>query len=178
MILSHYSAQPLAFDPERIYPQNSDVFKPIGFWLSDDGDHGWKTWCGEEDWNVGALAYRADFEILPGANILHLSTAEAIRAFTKTHGLPYPRWPSGSYIDVIDWTRVRQLYDGIIISPYQWDCRLNYDVHWYYSWDCASACIWNLRAIRSVDAVSNGPDCPCETCQMERARDAAEEPRR
>ena len=42
--------------------------------------------------------------------------------------------------------------DGIIIAPYQWYCRMTVD--WYYTWDCASGCIWNLDAIESVNAVT------------------------
>lgn len=41
----------------------------------------------------------------------------------------------------------KSVYDG---APYQWECRLDRDTFWYYSWDCASACIWNLQAVRPL----------------------------
>jgi len=37
---------------------------------------------------------------------------------------------------------VSKEYDGIEIAPYQWDARLS--LIWYYGWDVASGCIWNL----------------------------------
>ncbi|QBI98814.1 hypothetical protein SEA_BOBBY_184 [Mycobacterium phage Bobby] len=52
--------------------------------------------------------------------------------------------------DWIDWGKVAADYGGIIIAPYQWSRRM--DPHWYYTWDCASGCIWNLEAIESLEA--------------------------
>lgn len=53
----------------------------------------------------------------------------------------------------IDWVKVKPLYDGIIITPYQWRCRLDPDIFWYYSWDCASGCIWNLETIETTKEI-------------------------
>lgn len=48
---------------------------------------------------------------------------------------------------MISWKKVRKNYDGIIIAPYQWDCRNASETTWYYPWDCASGCIWNLEKV-------------------------------
>ena len=43
---------------------------------------------------------------------------------------------------MIDWKKVASKYDGIEIVPYQPKARMN--LLWYYGWDIASGCIWNL----------------------------------
>jgi hypothetical protein len=50
----------------------------------------------------------------------------------------------------IDWYRVAEQYDGIIITPYIYERRLTEYTTWYYSWDCASGCIWNGKAIANI----------------------------
>lgn len=47
----------------------------------------------------------------------------------------------------LDWLKVKQKYQGIIIAPYQWKCRMAQETKWYYGWDCASGCIWDLDCI-------------------------------
>ena len=37
-------------------------------------------------------------------------------------------------------------YDGIEINPYQFEARYQYT--WYYGWDIASGCIWNLSGVK------------------------------
>jgi hypothetical protein len=31
-----------------------------------------------------------------------------------------------------------------------WECRLDPAAAWYYGWDCASGCVWNLEVIADV----------------------------
>ena len=55
----------------------------------------------------------------------------------------------------INWQPLTEQYAGIIISPYQWKRRLDGRASdWYYGWDCASACIWDLSAVRPSASVS------------------------
>lgn len=145
MTLVHYSAEPFAFDPERTYPYR-DHFKPVGLWLSVEGnDDGWAEWCRGEEFNIDGLTHCTVFELTPDANVLRLSTPDDVRRMTRLYGVALY---SGGRREYVDWSRVRKQYDGVVISPYQWECRHDRDTHWYYSWDCASACVWNLRAIR------------------------------
>jgi hypothetical protein len=37
-------------------------------------------------------------------------------------------------------------YDGIEINPYQFEARYQY--LWYYGWDIASGCVWNLNNVK------------------------------
>ena len=52
---------------------------------------------------------------------------------------------------IINWLAVARDYDGILIAPYCYTRRMTLD--WYNTWDCASACVWNARAIERVDYV-------------------------
>ncbi len=146
MILTHWSEKPLTLDLDRRYDQDADRPKPAGLWLSDENDHGWKAWCESEEFGLGRLIHSTEFEVV-SARVLHLSTALHLHDFTVQYGAPL--FPGGSS-HWIDWSRVAAEYDGIIISPYQWSCRTGLGTMWYYGWDVASACIWNLEAIRQV----------------------------
>lgn len=145
MTFHHYSAEPFTFDPERPYAQQAERDKPVGLWLSvDDNDEGWKDWCKGNDYGEEGLAHRAEVTLRQKANIRYLTHAGALDEFTALFGvLVY----GSAYID---WRRVTSLYDGIVIAPYIWERRLVRRTFWYYSWDCASGCIWNLKAIEVV----------------------------
>lgn len=153
MKLSHYSAIPRIIFRER---RNTDVyFKPRGLWVSVDGEDDWRAWCEAETFRLQALRFKINIILEPDANILYLRSAADLFTFTegytatdsqvnsimKSHSL------SGTFH--MDWPRVQREYDGIIIAPYQWSQRL--ELMWYYSWDCASGCIWNIEAIQKAE---------------------------
>lgn len=138
MILAHYTDTPLAFDPNRTYEQSRPTFKPTGFWLSVDGDDGWKAWCESELFRLSSLEYRAEFRIREEANVLRLATAADVHEFSE-------RYRDAGFGGWVDWTPVIEQYDGILITPYLW--ALRFDETWYSTWDCSSGCFWNLDAI-------------------------------
>ncbi len=154
--LVHYSAEPLG--ELRVIPQTlgdaNDLFKPRGLWVSDDAcEDNWRTWCEDEGFRLGDLVCVTDIMLKPDASVLVISTAEEIDAFTRRWAVhPFP----GNELNMfIDWPCVRTLYAGLIITPYIWSRRLSIrpgdlDAMWYYSWDCASGCIWDPAAIESV----------------------------
>jgi hypothetical protein len=151
LTLTHHSPEPLVFDPERTYDQAEmrGWGKPRGLWLSDDSDHGWKAWCEAEEWNLGGLDHSAQFRLTPDANVLHIRTPAELKAFSDEYSVEaYPG--SGTLNMVPNWHRVAAEFDGILITPYQWESRYDFDVFWYAGWDCASGCFWNLRAIEPV----------------------------
>ena len=151
MKLIHHSREPFEFDPEHVYGHHDiarAVGKPRGLWLSDeDTDWGWRAWCESEEFNLGGLAYETEFTLAPGANVLVLSTLLDLVAFTGEYGAPLMPDAPTSISKVIDWNRVAAAYDGIIITPYVGEARWNFDLFWYYGWDVASGCIWNLKAL-------------------------------
>lgn len=140
--LSHFTAEPFALDREWQYDQQSrygGYGKPRGLWLSDESDHGWKAWCTSEDWGVETLTHETRFTLAPSHNVLIIDTPEALIEFDQRYG------DGDRYMRNIDWASIIEQYDGIIITPHQWELRL--DMLWYSAWDCASGCIWNLDAV-------------------------------
>lgn len=168
MKLTKYSASPLAFDPDWKYDQDDrrgPYGKPRGFWVSDDSDHGWRAWCEAEEWNLEGLSFKSEFMLAPGHNVLILRGVDELKTFDAEYGMPLEVSPT---MRTIDWPRVAAEYDGIIITPYLWEARYDFDVFWYAGWDCASGCIWNLSAIVPYDYATDkstgasdwtGPPC-------------------
>lgn len=145
--------------------------KPCGLWISVEDyedDQTWKTWCEGEQYEIGGLQYRYSIEI-ESKNILWLRTDDELISFSEKYKgndpSEYDKFCSDQYsehldelykrigkrrlpyIYLIEWGAVKDLYDGIIIAPYSWNLRM--DLQWYYGWDCASGCIWNLSAIKN-----------------------------
>lgn len=156
MILEHYTPHPLVFDTKRAYI-NTRHDKPAGFWVSVRGEDDWPSWCRGEGFREDYLSYCSVVTLEDYANILILGNVDEIRAFAKEFGNPPPGWRLGPGY-YIDWESVQKKYDGIIITPYQWSIRLDSEFSWYYGWDVASGCIWNLDAIKTItgSAVTSG----------------------
>lgn len=136
MELAHFTQQPF-IDLSRVYRQSRN-WKPSGLWVSDEvTEDGWSHFCKRSDFPLGSN--RFDVVLRPDANLLIIDSVTSLMDFDQDYGLGF---------DVI-WPRVEQKYDGIIITPYQWSQRLG-KIRWYYTWDCASGCIWNLDSIERV----------------------------
>jgi len=86
---------------------------------------------------------------------MHLSSAADIDLFTERYG-KYNRllavYEKGREIA---WSLVADEYQGIVIAPYVWSRRLCYGANWYYSWDCASGCVWDASAVAGVSLMQN-----------------------
>lgn len=144
---SHFSAKPVTLRRERVYTQKTHP-KPRGLWLSVDGRQSWDEWCQSEDWGIDWLAHRHSVSLKKNNRVLFLRTPEAIREFTDQYWHDDPlRRTYAHHRWEIDWPRVAQESSGIVIAPYQWSCRLESEFSWYYGWDCASGCIWDLNDI-------------------------------
>ena len=156
------------FDPDRTYPMPKPDMKPRGLWLSVDND--WRRWCegdGMEDWVRGP---EYGFEFIDAGRVLMLTTAQDIDRFTDAFVNRHPeddgmrRWyeqreitrNSGNYIDQyrLNWGVLASEFAGILIAPYIWERRLSPHTSWYYPWDAASACIWDLSVLRCVGPVA------------------------
>jgi hypothetical protein len=156
MKLVHYSSEPLGeLRSVTLPPGNRALMKPAGLWVSDDAcEDNWPAWCAENSFGTDRLTHAHDVELAPGANVLILSTPADIDAF-GAEWCVVPEWAGpimragGSLGSMwLDWPGVMERYDGLIITPYVWERRM--DAMWYYGWDCASGCIWHPRAIASV----------------------------
>lgn len=143
MGLLHYSKKPIErFDKTRRY-SNCGPGKPPGFWVSVEGEMDWREWCESEcPEMLGVHPYEVTLK--PGANVLVIDSLDAIDDFHALH------YGTEGYFGEIRWVDVMQAHDGILIAPYQWSRRMEREFMWYYSWDCASGVIWNLRAVEGV----------------------------
>lgn len=152
MKLVHYSKRHV--ETVRSHKQHPEPDqKPQGFWLSCDGfKMNWREWCEGEQFALDCFTHVHDVRLERSANILRLRSAEDIDAFTERFQQE-PSWAVGRTYTYhqINWRAVAKCYQGIIIAPYIWERRLHEVARWYYCWDCASGCVWDAAAIKSID---------------------------
>lgn len=173
MIIEHYSDRRVG-KPRKPYPQSRDnqwawIGKPHGFWVSVKGEDDWPSWCLSEDFRLEGLTHRHEVILNGNHDVKIIDTPEALEMFHRQYGYDWWEWRGFDQVGfrgdhkherwMIDWEKVAEVYDGIIIAPYQWDYRLPMEwppairghiSNWYYGWDCASGCIWNPAAIARV----------------------------
>lgn len=164
--LYHYSETPIKRLRKNFYEKRGGFYfehsKPTGLWFSVEDyeeDQNWYTWCKENEFRLPSLKHKYLVTIKKNAKMLYLSTEKEIEDF----GIQYQANDQNEfdkyvrrlgrepyrYVYQIRWEEVKTLWDGIIISPYNWKCRHSSSTHWYYGWDCASGCIWNVKAIKN-----------------------------
>lgn len=148
--LYHFSRKPLNFNQNFSYNVARDqFFKPHGLWLSDESKQSivsWRSWCIAEDYSIDALSYRTKF-LVDTNKIIVLSTLKDIDNFTNKYKDNTQNYTS----NYIDWKKVISISAGILITPYIWEARNDHKYFWYYPWDCASACIWDLSAVKLLE---------------------------
>ncbi len=137
----HMSKNPFELE-QRTFKQNIGM-KPFGFWYGFGSE--WIDWTRSEvpDW-VGKYIYSVD---IGNSNVLQINTHMELMQFNREYqsnisGTGHRRLEG----EVIDWKKVADKYDGIEINPYQFEARYQY--LWYYGWDIASGCIWNLKNVK------------------------------
>jgi hypothetical protein len=102
-----------------------------------------------EGYALDCFEYETVIVLSDSANILRLWCPADIDAFHEGYSVQ-----DRYYRPKIDWARVAEEYQGIIIAPYCWQRRLDGPAHsWYYGWDCASGCIWDAEAIAELVAI-------------------------
>lgn len=149
--LVHYSAKPISGPVWSVDQVMVPDMKPRGFWVSVEGNNdGWKEWCESENYNLRSLQHIHEIKLRDDAEILWLRTAADIDRFTA-EWMP-PNFRRASFYS-IPWAPVAMTYQGIIIAPYIHERRLSDVAKWYYTWDCASGCIWDAAAIKSIRAL-------------------------
>jgi hypothetical protein len=172
--LFHYASHPVTLEPRSYtngegFMRDDFGMKPWGLWISVEDyedDTTWKSWCESESFRLRCLTHRHKIILKESANILVLSSHEQIIEFSKQypHNDPadYERFITRNrelpYVYMVKWKEVKAKYDGIIIAPYIWEARFCTCATWYYPWDCASGCIWNLECIESFELFEIIPD--------------------
>jgi hypothetical protein len=155
MDLIHFSKAPLG--PLRSVGQEPvATYKPQGLWLSDEAsEDSWSAWCQDEGFKLEALACRTRVYLDRHATVLIITRAMQLRHFSHRYHAPFlGASRRESYAMAIDWARVAEVYQGIVITPFQPECRLDDATWWYYGWDCASGCIWDADAIARMEPLS------------------------
>ena len=149
--LLKYAPAPFSLDLDRAAARTG-WGKPFGTWVSV-GD-AWKEWCEFESFGLGDLAVVHEMVLKPDHNVLTISSKEGLVRFAEVFAREsdYGYW-------MVEWDRVRDLWDGIIISPYLWGAwYLDERLRFYYGWDCASGCVWDLRAVWSFEVVETSSE--------------------
>lgn len=139
--LIHYSEKSLASVYSVAQDDCHSNFKPSGLWVSVEGDADWPSWCRDENFHLGRLTHQTEIILAPTANILRISDAAGLDEFTK-------EFAYSSY--GVNWPAVAEKWQGIIIAPYCYERRLAGHATWYYTWDCASGCIWDAAAVAEL----------------------------
>lgn len=153
MTFSHWSPRLVTRVRGRrqLKPNMGAYSKPEGFWISVDGENDWLEWTTSEEFPRGKYRHKVK---LDKTKVLFIMTVSELDDFTKRFEKVYD---FGTFQDLgIDWKKVSQKYHGIVIAPYMWQRRMTRHTKWYYGWDCASGCIWNSKAIQSIDVIEDG----------------------
>lgn len=142
MNLSHYSDSDV-LSPHSVHQDGDpERMKPSGLWVSVDGPEDWPWWCTSEQFRDIDAQHHWRITLAESNRVLVLSSVADLEKFNSEYR---DRWDWG----YIRWADVARKWSGIIIAPYQWEYR--FGPLWYYSWDCASGCIWDASDIESVD---------------------------
>jgi len=128
----HMSKDPLTLQ-QQTYEQEGGI-KPNGFWYGFGKE--WISWAKSNmpDW-AGKYIYTVE---VPN-NVLKITSYDELLQFNEEYKANQFQ---------IDWKRVVSKFDGIEIVPYQQKAKMNIDLIWYYGWDIASGCIWNLQNLK------------------------------
>lgn len=164
--LFHFTdKQDMWFDTARIYEQKPLNLKPTGLWLSDEtADNGWFSWCTVNGFWIENLAYAYKINIDLTDGILMIETTDDLVEFinnyqllfeTEIPGLSKEKNESLQSLEAkyINWELVTKNFKGIFIRYHNidWHWRFTSAHLWVSSWDCDSACIWDLSCINSIE---------------------------
>lgn len=148
MRLLHYSAKRLR-NIVSVHQYDHGDMKPQGLWVSVEGEYDWQSWCEGEKYHPERLKRCQEIRLKEDHNICMLDSVLDIHQFAEEYRTGFDGAPENSILAGIHlkWLSVAEEFKGIIIAPYQWECRMDDKVFWYYTWDCASGCIWDASAI-------------------------------
>jgi hypothetical protein len=133
---------------EKQGERRGGAYKPNGLWISVEGgkSFGWRAWCEGERYDNLETKKQTQVVLAKNHGVLWLRTVSEMDAFTEA-------WSDGGYANEPRWSEIASRWRGIIIAPYQWSRRLARNTGWYYSWDCASGCIWDAKAIADLKPI-------------------------
>lgn len=154
MSFEKYENRVIALERDREYAQTGRPdTKPKGLWFSVPSEDDWPHWCESEGFRTDWLQHRHAVAIDSTANLCILTNKEQIDLFHEKYAALLLE--SLQDYELIDWQKVSETYDGIVISPYVWERRNSWPEdskahNWYYGWDVSSGVIWNLDKVKDV----------------------------
>jgi len=133
-------------DVSRTYEQSDKDIKPTGLWYGINNE--WLNWCKEHEpeW-IGKNMFKLDIDM---SNVLILSTVKDTIEF-------YIKYKKDKPWECMKWRDLAKDYDGFEIQnyhaiKYSEFLRIDYiGFLWLWGWDVDSGCIWNLKAIKSIE---------------------------
>jgi len=161
MKLRHFANSPRTLDQTKVYSPEELAYKPQGLWVSNEEcSDSWSAWCNNnlnQGWNLDSLKYEYKVEFKDDINVIILNEASQLDDFTNqfsnVHENRIAMYNLGVSSTYIKWKVIQTMFDGILIPHYQWNRRMS--LFWYYGWDCASGCIWNLDKINTFELIKN-----------------------
>lgn len=159
IIMTHWSTCPIGeVRPCAQGARAARGDKPDGFWVSDESEEsdGWRKWCAEEGFCLERLKYRTEF-LVDLESVLLLPCDMSLREFTRRYYADRGQF----HFEKVDWFAVARDHKGIVITPYQWADRL--DIGWYYTWDCASGCFWDVTCLKRLSGSVLAEECAVST---------------
>lgn len=142
----------IKFNFEKKYQQVSGI-KPRGFWYSCYND--WYNFTQREDQFHSKYIHQININSRVLTNIqnknkdklLVIHNLKDFDIFNSRYAYEL-RYSNDSENDLlnylVDWNKVSQDYGGIQICPY---LKKRKKILWYYSFDVASGCVWNIKSI-------------------------------
>lgn len=128
-------------------PPSKITTKPIGLW------YGFGTsWI---DFVRSEMPQRETDHVykieIDTSNVLVIKDDNSFLEFSDKYKDPEfeKKWSYGRNSN-IDWPRVAKEYKGIEFPVYFSKYRMADKHDWYYTWDVASGCIWDLSAVKKV----------------------------
>lgn len=141
--------------------------KPNGLWISVEGPYDWKWWCESEGYNLENLVVSYEIKLKESAKILYLESEEEIFEMAEKYPAKTRTWDADLDTYQLNWNEIKKKYQGIIIPQYLWGCRMSQKSCWYYGWDCASGCIWDLTCIEEFNLRGNNE---CDRSNIKKRR--------
>jgi hypothetical protein len=133
--------------------------KPDGLWFcAAEENEGWAEFVrkkvreGNTSFSLDQIRLRTRVKFCTASKVLFIYDGDGFDRFTENYGRIseetlertrnlFRRPP------FIDWPRVAQEFDAIVISPLREDLLQNSKFEWYRCWDVASGCVWNPMAV-------------------------------
>ena len=126
-------------EPRTMQLENNNMFKPAGIWFGKEDE--WKKFCEENSFNMDD-EYRFKSQI--GLNLKRLAVLDS---HEKREAFEADYLKGSGRMAAIDWGKVSDDYDGIIMS----EEALVPSGHWSSTWDITSGCVWRASGILRID---------------------------